>query len=621
MNSYVSRESMVSKLRIGYLPKNGKWHVYDHGGFRRDPGAPGKFQALVHIEKIVPTKELTREMKSGRENPPRKKLWVSLTDLTFFGLGSVFHRGHPDGNISLYKPKTISDLKHAENVRSYVDGGVMHLLKRHSTPIPGPQSLQDPFGSASFMCQNKQDLIVMGEIEKWRFYFCSFSRITEKILDFMKDGGASLYDEDQTFFTGDRVFRIAPVREFSDNATAFQLALILASPDLAKMLNNAVNGLNYISNMGITEVPRIGLPYMGKNLRVRMRPTILKDENGRQANGFVASTIISDQRVAPFDILEIVDSRTGRVRQIRKADPETGNKKRSKNDLSDAELSGGGYNPSGPKFRRRSQNDIVDVFPNITGVKIRRLRPKDPKETKPGRQTEGDVTVNKISKVSSSDRGGVGGPGVVFGPALPIEKKAPHRMQYVAGKRKTLFDMKTEVKRLEELHPATEILDDTASLTYRSFRKLISLHPEIYRAARIWELPSGVLAPKTQPRRVVSCGFEVGSQAGVLLEFVRKGENKESFALGIIIRTDSGVIDEPELRRILSHCQYRVTLRAKPKERPGVDSFKGFWPDSRNYIDLTSKSERHDTKKYNTPEKWANRINEAVHLIAKSGTV
>ena len=259
---------MVSKLRIGYLPKNGKWHVYDHGGFRRDPGAPGKFQALVHIEKIVPTQELTREMKSGLENPPRKKLWVSLTDLTFFGLGSVFHRGHPDGNISLYKPKTISDLKHAENVRSYVDGGVMHLLKRHSTPIPGPQSLQDPFGSASFMCQNKQDLIVMGEIEKWRFYFCSFSRITEKILDFMKDGGASLYDEDQTFFTGDRVFRIAPVREFSDNATAFQLALILASPDLAKMLNNAVNGLNYISNMGITEVPRIGLPYMGKNLRV-----------------------------------------------------------------------------------------------------------------------------------------------------------------------------------------------------------------------------------------------------------------------------------------------------------------------------------------------------------------
>ncbi len=598
-----------NQLKIKDVPDQGKWFVYDHGSVRKNPRANGRFEALVHLER-VPGKG---DLLGPGYDPPRHHFWSPLSDFEAFGLGAQFSNGISNGNIRLFKPRQVKDLPDSVDVRAYVDGANIEVRLGNDGFVPGPMSFHRPNGVAYFMWKYLGKPIVYEKIELLRFYFCGFSLLAERIQDlFSEQRQHQLYDPDRTGFIADREFRIAPCPECADDATAMQLALMLASPDLAEMGRAIIHGLDRINTLGTTEVPDVQVPYLAKNLRMTMRKTNIILENGGKSEGWAVGQFLSDRRECPFDKLIIEDPRPlsqpfeGERREV-----ET-DKSRQTNDTSNANLTTDGRNPSAPSFKWPSGSSLLNSFPNLTGVKIHRNRPErrtDKKEGKTYVPTK-EAQENVIGALSTWDIGGDGNAGVLFRPRLPVEDRENDKMIYIAGQRVKLFKPGPACPPLNFGHPAAVKLDEVSQLTTAAILSLSQKYRHEFKSPSVISLAKGVFAPSETIRSMVVGKFSVVGLHGAVCEFVRRGS--ESFALGVILRTDGLEIDDVAIRNIIDHCQYRVQIRANPKERRGEDAFKGIWPDERNFKDARSFSVKHNAKKYNTPEKWAERIYEVV---------
>ena len=242
---------------------------------------------------------------------------------------------------------------------------------------------------------------------------------------------------------------------------------------------------------------------------------------------------------------------------------------------------------------------MTEAFPNIDNVKIKVQRPGNlelktvvPAELK--RIIRDEVT-------SSSSDSFMKTPGIVF--RTPLHRRELFGgVTFEKGIPKNLFDTPIQQyasivdhpnlisERLKALVEANEIL----SRSGRNVERTLSIIK-----TGILELPTSwgswargfidgrgryVAFIQYYNEDRLNCAFEIENKQG-----------KESFAIGVLNKTNNDSFNIHDFSCVMDHCRRRVYLRGK--NRKPQDAYCGIWPTGIEYADVIGKKINHSEKR------------------------
>ena len=581
--------------KLSYLPDDDNYYwVHTIEGIATSKIDPEDFRVLVRLIRM-PSDGADLDRTPVFE---RISVHVPLADFRFFGMGARFQYQRQIDRAWSHKTESILSLKSHRFVDAFIgrkslsEPAAVHVHNTYTFSDVELVNIQE--GGPYLESMYRGRLIYFPMMELVRFYFSNFDRLSRRLImihAFPERGLKLPWIADETGSDGE-IFVLTPTIEFSDHATCVQLAIFLSSPDLQTIMSELGTVVRRQVLAGRGAAPLLEFPRNAKNLRVSIRDTMVKRKNGKFEKARMVAQIISDNRDMPFERLVIRDPRiaendeTNQVQgppqlPTKKTDEgQDGNKRSQKLD---------GKDLYGDRVEYLRPPGLKDAFPGIerASIKIDYTSPPSRKPKKPSwLQSMKEIFIPKPNGGTKPGR-----------PPPAISYRSPLRTSTRGGRRtflrqsglKLFLPLQIKAPDVRELDEVD--LDNRCLITVKAINQLFKKQSRFgYKGEKVrFERPRAICTKLSldggaaRERIIVYSRFTVDGFHGVVLELQRLKE--QSFAMGVVLRSDGHELEMADIKRILNHCERRVSLRGS-NEREGRDSYAGVWPSYRDYDDV-----------------------------------
>ena len=566
----------------------------DYGGMRLN----SFFQCEIKVELSVQHPKPVDEF--GNFRPEIIEVWVPINDFRFFGEGNIFKSQRQYGRGKVGELRNFTELpNHSIADVSFRSGAGVHVHKVRDLIRSNRIS---HYTGAPYIVSSTilGDPIFINPMEILRFFFSSFGGITSYLYETAKTKEAAglLIDRTKTGYISDEVFRIVPNSAVSDIASAFQLALIETSPSLQDIWSNFIATLNSlaISNRAMSseiQFPRDSISVDTKAFRsystIGMNPP---------DQCWVINQVLSDRRQIPFKTL-IIEQPNIQYQSVSEGTGVGNGTSRNVSDINKLIIQKSAGSSKSHKYGFSGLPGLAEAFPNIDNVKIKVERP-DKVEIKTIVPAELKRIVREEFTSSSSDAF-MKTPGIIFRTPL-------HRRELFGG---VTFRQGIPKKLFETpIQQYAEVIAQPSQLTQRfktlaeasvilAQKKGVRLERMPLTNFYILELPKawGPWAKgftTGRGRYVAIIQYYNESRLNYAFE-IENNEGKESYAIGILNKTDNDNFDLHDFSCVMDHCRRRIHLRGK-KRNPS-DAYCGIWPNSTEYQDAIGTKLIHSPKR------------------------
>ncbi|WP_421736542.1 hypothetical protein [Caulobacter sp.] len=446
-----------------------------------------------------------------------------------------------------------------------------------------------------------------------RFYFGPISWLADSFMSAVYGApGDGLFDPEETRFIEPGVFQIAPVAGLADRASALHLALLLNSPDLLQLWQEASDaslgserreGGIFRSTLMLPE-GKHSLALLGKNSSVERFMLVA------QERAFVASAIISDYRPAPFSKL-VVKLPYGM------------------NESDAGNIDDASYNP------RTRHNTVVALDAKLEarrrpGIQVARLSPhhESLRRTFPGlsrvavqydvaslarnqpREVERRIRmVEALSALSPGSDPKVGG--VLFRPSKayfpPAQLERPSRRLFEA--------ISTEAGRFESFavtelkYPLSVFVKAMNRLSRHQSGGLVAQDPlQMTNNLAMLMVGNPSWNSMARGRRIAIGRIDVDGRSVYAFEMSRRRAS-ESISLGLVAKVDGSQMSIIELSRVVEHATQQMGSRGSNTEGRN----RGVWPGPDAFRDITGRIVAHTAKR-----RFASVLAEELDGLARS---
>lgn len=591
----MSRTDPNTHLRFKYLPNdNRRFFVSDYGGMRLNSFFQCEIKVELSVQHPMPVDAF------GNFRPEIISVWVPIHEFRFFGEGNIFKSQRQYGRGKVGEIRKFTELpSHSIADISFKSDAFVHVHKVRDLIRSNRTSY---YSGAPYIVSstNLGDPIFINPMEILRFFFSSFGGITSYLYETAKtkEASRSLVDRNRTGYISDEVYRIVPNSTVSDIASAFQLALIETSPPLQDIWSNFIATVNALATSNLTMSPEIQFP----------RDSIGVDTLAFQANSrigmsppdkcWVINQLLSDRRQIPFKTL-IIEQPNIQYQTAIEGSGVGNENSRNVSDINKVVIQKSAGSSKSQKYGFSGLPGLAEAFPNIDSVKIKVERPRNA-EVKTIALAELKHIASEEFTTSSNDSY-MKTPGIIF--RTPLHRRELFGgVRFERGAPRNLFESPIQQyakvipnptlfsQRFRTLAEASVLLNrkHETKIEYSQLSNILIL--ELPKAWGVWA--RGFVEGRGRYIAIIQYFNE--SRLNYAFE-IEHNEGKESYAIGILNKTDNESFDLYDFTCVLDHCRRRIHLRGKT--RKPSDAYIGIWPNSTEYQDTIGKRLIHSPKR------------------------
>ena len=539
------------------------------------------------------------------DSPPMEQAWGPYEQLGLLRPGAVFEKKQLVGSTSgltelkalRFRPQVVRDLSNMSGVYSATAGS-----------HPDEPRLEPYTGEASYCVGTAEGRrIYIPCFELIRFYFGALSAVADRFMANAAFGqiGESLVDPGETGFVDDGVFQIAPLGRLSDKASALRLAMLLASPDLLGLWKRSVVLKDCYQ-------PEVMLPPADHSFALVGRREQIRHVTGQwQERGFVAWSILSDFRPAPFQKLIIkvpfgslesdsaldggADGAAARYTNIV---PQTARLQ----SLRRPGAAAGSFSPFGETIRQ--------AFPGLSRVAVEYACPRTSRPAQSQPATLSEREVDEVSFLMPGHDKRVGG--------LSL-RPATHFEAWAEPDQPTRHLFSEEVGELARLVTLpVERLTSPVPVFLAAMKRCAAAGIGGLELQDVWSADSSAVTTLAAPSSWGSGSrgrhFVVGtirSRHGTVyaFELVRRHAS-ERVSLGVVARSDGALLDLRGLSAVARHTISQIATRGGDRSQ----RHRGLWPSPGIFADVLARPLPH-TRSRMLPATLANDLRAVAELL------